>query len=109
MTRLLSSAKIVLNGSIDMPSADRGNMRCFEALGSASLLLTDEGNYPQGMSDGSTMVTYRSPEHAVNQIKALLAEPARLSAIAKAGHQMLSTQYSKEAQWNRFETLAASI
>src|SRR5262249_18368455 len=35
--QVLSSAKIVLNGSIDMPSADRGNMRCFEALGGASL------------------------------------------------------------------------
>ena len=105
----LSSAKIVLNGSVDMPSADRGNMRCFEALGSASLLLTDEGSYPAGMSDGSTIVTYGSAEHAVNQIKVLLEDPARLSAIARAGHQMLSTRYSKEAQWKLFETLVASI
>jgi spore maturation protein CgeB len=99
----------VLNGSIDMPSADRGNMRCFEALGAASLLLTDEGNYPEGMSDGSTMVTYHSPEQAVSQIKALLADPAHLSDIAQAGHQMLSTRYSKETQWQRFEALVASI
>src|SRR5207245_816326 len=48
---VLSSAKIVLNGSIDMPSSDRGNMRCFEALGSGSLLLSDHGNYPQGMNN----------------------------------------------------------
>jgi hypothetical protein len=107
--QVLSSAKIVLNGSIDMPSADRGNMRCFEALGGASLLLTDEGNYPEGMSDGGTMVTYRSPEQAVSQIKALLADPAHLSNIAQAGHQMLSTRYSKETQWQRFEALVASI
>jgi hypothetical protein len=105
----LSSAKIVLNGSVDMPSADRGNMRCFEALGSASLLLTDEGSYPEGMSDGSTIVTYRSAEHAVSQIKVLLEDPARLSTIARAGHQMLSRRYSKEAQWKLFETLVASI
>lgn len=106
---VLSSAKIVLNGSIDMPSTDRGNMRCFEALGSASLLLTDEGSYPEGMSDGSTMVTYRSAEHAVSQIKALLEDPVRMSTIARAGHRMLSTRYSKEAQWKLFETLVASI
>jgi hypothetical protein len=106
---VLSSAKIVLNGSIDMPSADRGNMRCFEALGSASLLLTDEGNYPEGMSNGNTMVTYHSPELAASQIRALLKDPARLSRIAQAGHQMLSTRYSKEAQWKLFETLVASI
>lgn len=106
---VLSSAKIVLNGSIDMPSNDRGNMRCFEAMGSASLLLTDEGNYPEGMNDGSTMVTYRSAEHAVSQIKALLDDPARMSTIAREGHEMLSRRYSKEAQWRRFETLVASI
>ncbi len=105
----LSSAKIVLNGSIDMPSADRGNMRCFEALGGGSLLLTDEGNYPEGMSDGSTMVTYRSAEHAVSQIKTLLENPGQLSRIAGAGHDMISSRYSKEVQWKRFEALVASI
>jgi glycosyltransferase involved in cell wall biosynthesis len=106
---VLSSAKIVLNGSIDMPSADRGNMRCFEALGSGSLLLTDEGNYPDGMSDGRTMVTYRSAEHAVRQVKTLLENPEQLTGIARAGHDMVSTRYSKEVQWKRFEALVASI
>lgn len=106
---VLSSAKIVLNGSIDMPSADRGNMRCFEALGSRALLLTDEGNYPEGLSDGRTMVTYNSPEHAVTQIKMLLANPGHLSGVAGAGHDMVSTLYSKEVQWQSFEKLVASI
>jgi hypothetical protein len=46
---LLSAAKIVLNGAIDMAGADRGNMRCFEALGAGSLLLSDEGSDPDGM------------------------------------------------------------
>ena len=106
---VLSSAKIVLNGSIDMPSADRGNMRCFEALASGSLLLTDEGNYPEGMSSGNTMVTYHSPKHAVALVKMLLEAPEQLSGIARAGHEMLSTRYSKEVQWKRFEALVASI
>jgi len=106
---VLSSAKIVLNGSIDMPSADRGNMRCFEALGSGSLLLSDEGNYPEGMEDGRTMVTYGSPEHAVEKVRMLLESPEPRSSIARAGHEMLSTRYSKEVQWKRFEALVASI
>ena len=106
---VLSSAKIVLNGSIDMPSADRGNMRCFEASGSRALLLTDEGNYPEGFRNGHTMVTYGSPEHAVLQIKTLLGDPERLSGIAGAGHEMMSTRYSKDVQWQCFEALVASI
>ena len=106
---VLSTAKIVLNGAIDMSGEDRGNMRCFEALGAGSLLLSDEGNYPDGMSDGRTIMTYHSPEHAVQQIKALLDASERRLAVARAGHEMISNSYSKEVQWKRFEALVASI
>jgi len=106
---LLSAAKIVLNGAIDMAGADRGNMRCFEALGAGSLLLSDEGNYPEGMRDGQTIVTYNSSEQAVRQVKALLEVSEKRMSLARAGHEMVSTRYSKEAQWKRFEALVASI
>jgi len=55
-----------------MAGADRGNMRCFEALVVGSLLLSDQGNYPEGMKDGQTIATYDSPEQAVRQVKTLL-------------------------------------
>jgi len=105
----LSAAKIVLNGSIDMAGADRGNMRCFEALGGGSLLLSDQGNYPEGMKDGQTIATYDSPEQAVRQVKTLLEASEKRLSLARAGHEMVSTRYSKEAQWKRFEALVASI
>jgi len=105
----LSAAKIVLNGAIDMSGADRGNMRCFEALGVGALLLSDEGSYPDGMKDGETIATYRSPEHAVSQAKALLTDEGQRAARARAGHEMVSSRYSKEIQWQRFEALVASI
>ena len=105
----LSAAKIVLNGSIDMAGADRGNMRCFEALGGGSLLLSDQGNYPEGMRDGETIILYNSPEQAVSQIRALLENSERRLSVARAGHEMVSNRYSKEAQWKRFEALVASI
>jgi hypothetical protein len=105
----LSAAKIVLNGAIDMSGADKGNMRCFEALGGGSLLLSDEGNYPQGMTDGETIAIYRSADDAAEQVKAFLDAPKRRLDIARRGHDMVSTRYSKEAQWKRFEALVASI
>jgi spore maturation protein CgeB len=83
----------VLNGAIDMAGADRGNMRCFEALGAGSLLLSDEGNYPDGMRDSETIVTYNSPEQAVNQIETLLEDSEIRLRIARAGHEMVSTRY----------------
>jgi Glycosyl transferases group 1 len=106
---VLSAAKIVLNGAIDMSGEDRGNMRCFEALGSASLLLSDEGNYPDGMRDGQTLVTYNSPEQAVILVRELLRDSEKRLSIARAGHEMVSTRYSKEVQWKRFEQLVSSI
>lgn len=106
---LLSAAKIVLNGAIDMAGADRGNMRCFETLGCGSLLLSDEGNYPEGMEDGRTIVTYDSPDQAVERVKIFLEASERRLEIVRAGHEMVSTRYSKEAQWKRFEALVASI
>ena len=106
---VLSAAKIVLNGAIDMAGADRGNMRCFEALGSGALLLSDQGNYPDGMTDGETIVTYGSPGEAVERIRTYLSAAGERTRIAQAGHEMISTRYSKEVQWKRFEALVASI
>ncbi|GAG85906.1 unnamed protein product, partial [marine sediment metagenome] len=63
--KLLSNTKIVLNGSIDMAESERGNMRCFEAMGCGALLLSDDGHYPQGMKHKETMLAYSSPAEAV--------------------------------------------
>jgi spore maturation protein CgeB len=107
--QLLSSAKVVLNGAIDVSGEDRGNMRCFEAMGAGSLLLSDQGNYPDGMIDGRTIMTYRSPEHAVRQVRTMIEATNERMSIARAGHEMVSTRYSKETQWKRFEAIVASI
>ncbi len=105
----LSAARIVFNGSIDMAAEDRGNMRCFEALGSGALLLSDSGNYPDGMVNEKTIATYDSPEDAIRQVRRLLASDEERLRIARDGHAMVSTSYSKNAQWKRFEALVDAI
>ena len=60
---LISKSKIILNGAVDMAGDDRGNMRCFEAMGCAALLLSDAGVYPAGMRDNDTLLVYSSPSH----------------------------------------------
>lgn len=103
--RALAGAKIVLNGAIDMAGNDRGNMRCFEAMGCGGLLLSDEGNYPAGMIAGINLVTYSSPEVAVELIQKLLENDDQRSGIAKAGNELISRDYSKTRQWERFIAL----
>jgi len=102
---LISQSKIVLNGAIDMSGNERGNMRCFETMGCRTLLLSDEGVYPEGMISGETLVTYSSPSDAVSKTEELLKEPETTRSIADAGFRMLSSRYSKEKQWSDFERI----
>jgi hypothetical protein len=105
--RMLSRSKIVINASIDMAGKERGNIRCFEALGAGALLLTDNGLYPPGMVDAETISIYRQPEEIAPTVQALLADPARISDIAARGARMIQSRYSKAAQWQAFERIVA--
>ena len=104
---LLARSKIVLNGAGDIGGNDRGNLRCWEALGARTLLLSDEGNYPVGMVDGETIRTYRSPKHAIELIEDSLRNFESRRRVATAGHNMIRTRYSKAAQWASFQRLVA--
>jgi hypothetical protein len=106
---LIGRAKIVLNGAIDMVGSERGNMRCFEAMGCGALLLSDGGNYPDGMRDGQTIVTYESPEDAAGKARWHLSDWERSSTLAVAGRRCVEELYSKAKQWQRFQEIVAAI
>jgi hypothetical protein len=61
------------------------------------------------MIDGETIAAYDSPEEAVSQLMILLEDSGKRLSVAAAGHEMVATRYSKQAQWKRFEALVASI
>jgi hypothetical protein len=104
-----AGAKIVLNGAIDMAGRERGNMRCFEAIGCGALLVTDEGRYPEGFVDQQTMCTYSSPRNAAAVMREILRYPVRARSIASRGTEVVRSLYSKEAQWRSFESLVGDI
>ncbi|WP_413458819.1 glycosyltransferase [Herbaspirillum huttiense] len=102
----LGNAKIVLNGAIDMAGADRGNMRCFEAMGCGALMVSDTGIYPAGMNDEESMFTYDNAAEAVSRIRRLIADGSTRTRVAKRGHEIMQSIYSKAQQWQAFENLA---
>jgi hypothetical protein len=104
---LLSRSKVVLNGAIDMAGDDRGNMRCWEALGGGCLLLSDVGNYPDGFVSQVTMVTYNGADDCANQAQSWLTNTLRLREVAISGNAMIRERYSKNLQWDRFQELAS--
>jgi hypothetical protein len=106
---LIGKSKIVLNGAIDMAGKDRGNMRCFEAIGCGALLVSDLGNYPDGMEAGVTMEVYASPGHAEELISNCLENWPRSAAVAARGRSRISRIYSKSSQWSRFVGLVAQV
>lgn len=106
---VLSRSKIVVNAAIDMAGEDRGNMRCFEAMGTGGLLLSDTGRYPEGMADGQTIVTYADTNDLLQKARRLLTAPDQIQEIAHRGHETCSRIYSKEAQWSSFQRLVASL
>ena len=103
----LSKAKIVLNGAIDMAGDDRGNMRCFEAMGCGCAMLSDVGNYPAGMEAENTMVVYSNTESATRKLRAMLGDNVGTRTLAAAGFRMISERYSKQRQWDQFVELSA--
>jgi Glycosyl transferases group 1 len=106
---LIGQSKIVLNGAIDMAGPDRGNMRCFEAVGCGALLLSDEGNYPEGLRNEETMLTYVSDESCVKQIERCLNSWDNVERIAKEGRRLIGCTYSKDRQWSLFQAIVARL
>lgn len=105
----IGESKIVLNAAIDMAGEERGNMRCFEALGCGALMLSDEGVYPSGMVAGRDFETYRNADDIVAKITDILADPVALQSIAAQGQSVVSNTYSKSAQWDAFVQIVDGI
>lgn len=97
-----SRSKVVLNAAIDMAGIERGNMRCFEAMGCGALLLSDAGEYPEGMVPDVTIVTYESVADVVSKIRDQLDRAELREIIAARGHKAIASKYGKVRQWETF-------
>jgi hypothetical protein len=106
---LIGKSKIVLNGTIDTAGEDRGNMRCFEAIGCGALLVSDAGNYPKGMIADETMVAYRTSDNCLEQIERCLTDWKGAQTLADNGRRRIKEIYSKARQWALFMKILASL
>jgi glycosyltransferase involved in cell wall biosynthesis len=105
----LGRARIVLNGAVDMAGSDRGNMRCFETMGCGAVMVSDSGNYPEGMVDGRTMFTYSDVDDAARVIEDVLSSPDGGRAVARQGASLVRKRYDKAAQWQAFQRIVESL
>ncbi|UPJ70907.1 glycosyltransferase [Bradyrhizobium sp. 187] len=106
---LIGRSKIVLNGAIDMAGQDRGNMRCFEAMGCGALLVSDAGNYPEGMIAEDTMLAYRNEKSCLEQIERAISDWSAVRQIAMNGRIRVDEIHTKARQWSLFQAIVASL
>lgn len=106
---MMSRSKIVFNAGVDFTKEHKVNMRNFESLGCGAHMLSDKGIYPEGFQAGTHFTTYDNMDDCLEKVHYLLNNKEEREAIAKAGHEMVKTQYSKEKQWNDFKQIVASL
>ncbi|MBU1042286.1 MAG: glycosyltransferase [Proteobacteria bacterium] len=82
---LLADSKIVLNLHRD-EEADIGNIRCYEATGVGSCLLTDHGDSMREFFDiDNEIVTFTTVDECLEKITYLLSHPEERERIARNG------------------------
>jgi hypothetical protein len=86
MYRALAEGRVAVNRHIEAAEGCANNMRLFEATGVGTVVLTEAAaNLGDLFSAGEEVVTYDDPDDIPRIVRDLLAEPARLEAIASAG------------------------
>ncbi len=109
MYQMISQSKIVLNPATSIAGEIRGNIRCWEALGCGACMLGSAGQYPEGFEAGINFESFVSNDDLKNKIIALLADEPRRKLISEAGADMMKRVWSKERQWQDFQSLVSKL
>jgi glycosyltransferase involved in cell wall biosynthesis len=96
MFKVFNRSKIVLNTHSNITGTSKGNMRVYEALGSGSFMLSDEGIYPEHLVAGEDFVTYKNNADMIEKIDYYLKHDKEREEIALNGYNKISKYYSTE-------------
>ena len=96
MFKVFNRSKIVLNTHSNITGSVKGNMRVFEALGSGSFMLSDDGIYPKHLEAGEDFVTYKNDKDMIEKIDYYLKHDKERDEIALNGYNKISKYYSTD-------------
>lgn len=95
MYELLRQSKVSLNNQIGISRGHATNTRMYQVTGCGSCLLTDwKPDLAEKFEIDREVVTYRSPEEAVEKARYLLDNPGVASEIARAGQRRTLESHS---------------
>jgi hypothetical protein len=107
--RTISDSKIVVNAYTNDNKDFKSNMRVFEALGNGAFLISERGNYPDGLEPDIDFYTYEGFDELKEKIGIVLGDWQRHAEIAKRTSEKARAYFSKEKQWQRFQEIVASL
>lgn len=106
MFELLGRSRLVVNRHGAIAGDYAVNMRMYEATGSgAALLIEERRNLADLFAPGVEVETYRSIEEAAEKAAELLADPARLDAVAAAGQARTLRDHTYDRRAERLSEL----
>jgi hypothetical protein len=109
MYRVLARSQATCNVHVEVAAGLAGNMRMFEATGCGAVLFTEAmPNLPELFDPESEVVPYTGAADLVERATALLDDPRRLAAIARAGQARTLRCHSTELRARTIADLFAA-
>jgi spore maturation protein CgeB len=88
MYRVLADSRVTLNVHIDAAGDEAANIRLFEATGIGACLVTDwKSTLASIFRADEEVVTFRTPNEAVDKVRYLLSNPSHRLTIAQSGQR----------------------
>jgi spore maturation protein CgeB len=110
MMSKLASSSLTINSHIDVAKNNAANIRLFEATGVGACMITDyKDNLSSFFRIGQDVVSYKSHEECVEQIRYLLAHPPERTIIARSGQQATLTRHSMGKRLDIFDAVISKI
>jgi len=102
-------SKIVVNAYTNYNNEFKSNMRIFEAIGHGAFLISERGNYPDGLEPDVDFYTYDGFVELKEKIDYVLSNWDEHRIIALKSAEKIRTIFSKENQWKQFQKIVNSI
>jgi hypothetical protein len=105
----ISKSKVIVNAYTNDNMDFKSNMRVFEAIGHGAFLISERGNYPEGLEPDIDFYTYEGFDELKEKIEFVLLNWDEHQKKALNAAEKIRFIFSKENQWKRFQEIVAEL
>lgn len=101
----VANAKYTLNAYGNFNTHFKSNMRLFEAIGCGSILMSENGPYPDGFVEGEHYIGYNNVQQLIRRLPELKKNYSQIRQAMEPKLEQIRQRYSKHNQWLRFQEI----